>query len=139
MYCFLLDSRKWPRPKYPPLDTFHKSSSLFLDQPILSKAYCFPEEQSLWFLPFCLPKLNSLGRVGGFHFLVGTYSVVSCVCGSILLFGKASKDHLFLVGMPAARFAIVVNRHRTISHLSCPRIAVLGKHAFPLLYVALCA
>ena len=139
MHYFLLESGKRPRPKYLPLDAFDKNSSLFLDQPILSEAYCIPEGQSPWFLPLCLPKVNSLGRVEGFPFLLGTYSVLCGACGSILHLGKASEERLFPVGRPVARFAVVVDPHRAISHLSHPEIAVLGKHAFPLLHAALCA
>lgn len=90
MHYFLLESGMSPRPKYFPLDSFHKNSSLLLDQPVLSEAYCLPERQSPWFLPLCLPKVNSLGRVEGFPFLLGKDSIISGACGSILHLGKVT-------------------------------------------------
>lgn len=112
MHYFLLESVKRPRPKYLPLDAFYRNSSLFLDQPILSEAYGIPEGQSPRFLPLCLPKVNSLGRVEGFPFLLGKDSAISSACGSILHLGKASGEHLFPVGRPVARFVVVVDPRR---------------------------
>lgn len=117
----MLNSGKRPRQDYLSLDVFPKNSSIFCSQPMVSEVSCICEGSSPWFLPLCLPKVTPVGRV---ELLLGKRYLVRVVASCSR--GKASEKHVFALGRPAARFAVVDPCRALSSHLSCPERAVWG-------------